>query len=199
MFCVPGREMNPLCEPWRGDDEVMAGNGYAVIRVYRGGWLDRDFSAATGEVLERIGKIPWSRFVKLRDEDWHPLADLMGCIWFRGALGFWMDGKPRPAATPIWRVGDVLVRLTALQMVARLPRCEVAWTGGDPDSPLWFRFSGGRGAIARDRNLHASSYSILQARVDDLTGELVKPGRRPETKLRLVQPGVNWPPVDLTE
>jgi len=198
-FCVPGRVMNPLCHPWRGDGEVIAGNGYAVIRVQRGRWLDRDFPAVTAEVMERIGKIPWSRFVKLRDEDWHPLGNLMGCIWFRGELGFWQDTKPRPAPTPIWRVGDVLVRLSALQMIAKLPRVEVAWTGGDPASPLWFRFSGGRGAIAFDKTLRVGSYAILQPRMDDLSGELVKPGYRSETKLRLVQPGTNWPPVDLTE
>jgi hypothetical protein len=189
-------------EDWHGlrhivrhGDEVLAGNGYVAIRCERGRWLDADFREAPGQFLERFGKLPWHAFPR-GCELWRPLADVASVLNERAAHGLWLRGRLAPS--PVWRVGGVLVRLSMLQLVARLPRAEVNWTD-HPESPLWFRFSGGHGLIARDARLTLESRAIFQPREDVLSGGLEKRKAAPGT-LRLQHgPGWNWPPVDKTE
>ena len=96
------------------------------------------------------------------------------------------------------------VRLSVLMAAAKLPRVEMAWDD-DRESPIFLRFSGGRGIIAHDRNLSGTvpARSLHQGTRDALrpgaamsrpirsTGNLAKPPP-PEPMLD------DWPPADFS-
>ncbi len=189
-FCHPAAVL-PFARPVRVESEIVAGNGYVMVRCHRGRWLDSEFPPASPELLARLGRIPWARYQLIPDFSWRDLAEVRGLIDRRGNLGFWKSGTARVNPSPVWRVGSVMVRLSLLQLIARLPRVAVAWTG-DADSPLWFRFAGGRGAIAHDRRLTLASFEIFQPVRDVLTGLEVRRDTRAKPSFSL--PG--WPPVD---
>jgi hypothetical protein len=208
-YPIPAEALQEFCHPaeWhafhlarRFDREILAGNGYLAIRCQRGRWIDSEFPAASAEFLSRWGKLPWSRWEVLAQGDhWRRLEDASGRIFAKSAIGFWLGTVPAPS--PVWVVGDARrVRLSALQLIARLPRCEVFTGPVDADSPLWFRFSGGRGAVAMDKRLEGCGVSgrLFQPVVDQLSGEL-KYCRPSRPALRLVNPASNWPPADLSE
>lgn len=193
-FCHPGA-WHVFAAPARGDSEIMACNGYLALRAHRGAWLDREIPAASADFMERFGKIPWGRYVKIRDEAWRPLGELRAKLEFHGRIEPWLKGRPAPS--PVWRVDEFRVRLAWLQLIARLPRCEVATGQATDDCPLFFRFSGGRGAILPDSRMGTPAFTIFEAGKDIFTGE--RQERRQGPGMRLEQPGVNWPPVDLTD
>lgn len=191
-FCNPALG-HVLSKPVRDAAEIIAGNGFVVLRAHRGRWLDSDFPRASAAFLERINKIPWGRFESLSDDRWRDLCGVRQMIDRRGSIGFWQDGTAKVSPSPVWRVGSVYVRLSLLQLIARLPRVAVAWTE-DLDSPLWFRFTGGRGAVAHDRRLTLSSFSIFQPLVDPM-GRIVSPEKAPAPTWGFK----NWPPQDQSE
>lgn len=194
MFCHPA-DASGLSRAMRYDREILAANGYVAIRVERGGWLDREFPAASAEFLGRIGKLPWAAFPR-ECKKWQSLDMLAGKMGLRGGIGLWLNGRLAP--TPIWLVGAVKVRLSILQLVARLPRAEVNWTDSRT-SPLWFRFSGGMGAIAADPALwepgKGVAFRVWEDQADPLGGGLMA-RRTGQGTVRLSQPGVNWPPAE---
>ena len=108
-------------------------------------------------------------------------------MWQRGKNGW------RFAEGAKVRVGgSVVVALSALQWVARLPRCEV-WTGlADADQPLAVRFTGGVGMIAPDAG-NLVAFSIFEPMRHDDGSRMARSGPRPGFAL----PG--WPPVDMTD
>lgn len=188
-------------EDWHGlhharrhADEVLAGNGYVAIRVRKGMWLESDHEAASAEFLARWGKLPWKRFDGHQDE-WRAFDSATGRLFAKGQIGFWLRDKPAP--TPIWLVNETLyVRLSLLQLVARLPRCECYTGPQSRGEPLFFRFSGGIGMIAPDARLTHASAELFGAERDLWTGE--RHQRRPqfqgvESHLK------NWPPADTSE
>jgi hypothetical protein len=193
-FCHPA-DWHVFANPARGDSEILACNGYLALRAHRGAWLDREIPAAGKDFMERFLKIPWGRYVKIRDDAWRPLSDMRSKLEFHGRIDPWLRGRPAPS--PVWLVDEFRVRLTWLQLIARLPRCEVA-TGQATDAcPVFFRFSGGRGAILPDARMGAPSYTIFKAAEDIFTGE--RQERRQGPIMRLTQPGVNWPPPECTD
>lgn len=185
-----------LSRPMRHHGEMIAANGYVALRAHRGAWLEREHPEATPEFMARINALPWDRYQKLLDDDWRPLAEARGHLYRRGRMGVLRDGTARMAPSPVWLVGHVLVRLTLLQLIDRLPRCEV-WTGnGGPGQPLWFRFTGGRGAVAADARLRESSFSIFQPVFNEWTGTFQKSRPASQPSVRLTMPGNPWPPPE---
>lgn len=180
----------------RHDGEVLAGNGYVAIRVRRGMWLDSDHQAASAEFLGRWGKLPWKRFAEIvTREDWRAFDSATLRLFSKGQIGFWLKDKPAP--TPIWRVNEtLLVRLSLLQLVSRLPRCE-CYTGPQSGGEhLYFRFAGGEGIIAADARLTISSGELFGAEKDLWTGSRLPQRGRPigvESHLK------DWPPVDTSD
>lgn len=178
----------------RHEDEVLAGNGYVAIRVRKGMWLESDHESASAEFLGRWGKLPWSRFDKLQDE-WRGFDSVTLKLFAKGQIGFWLRDTPAP--TPIWRVNEtLLVRLSLLQLVSRLPRCECFTGPQSVGENLYFRFSGGIGIIPPDRRLTLASGEIFPAARDMWSGERYQ--RRPqfqgvESHLK------DWPPVDTSD
>lgn len=179
----------------RHGGEVLAGNGYVALRARKGNWLDEDFPVASAEFLGRFGKLPWARFEKLQDA-WEALDRQRGRIFESARIGQWLDGKVAPA--PVWEVnGKIRVRLSHLQVVAMLPRAEVYVGHADRTDPLFVRFTGGLAMIAPDRRLERHTGMLFAPRRCCLTQEVMERETRPRP--RLVQPGVNWPPADMTE
>ena len=192
-FCHPA-DWSAFHKPRRVAGEVLVGNGYVALRVSKGAFLDTDYAPATAEFLSRFGKLPWLRAEKLATADgWRGLDGWHAALGHRGSMGMWLGDKLCPS--PVWRVGTALVRLSVLQVVARLPRAEVFFEA-DPGKPLFVRFSGGTGIVAADPRLTLANFEIWQPRADPLTGELrhcrpSSPGPRPPLR--------NWPPADMTE
>lgn len=185
-----------LSRPMRHEGEIIAANGYVALRAYRGRWLDSDFPPASPEYMARINALPWERYQKLAADEWRTLTDARAHLYRRGRMGLLRAGTARLAPSPVWLVGHVLVRLTLLQLIDRLPRCEV-WTGnGGPGQPLWFRFTGGRGAIAADARLRESSFSIFQPVFNEWTGAFEKSRPADHGRVRLTMPGNQWPPPE---
>lgn len=196
-FCHPA-ETSGLSVPMRMGNEIVAANGYMAIRCRRGAWIDAEFPEAWTDFSARVEKLPWARFETITKSDaWDALDLLRGALGRHGPLAVWNGGKIH--ACPIWRVRDALVRLSMLQLVARLPRAEV-FTGppANADDGMFFRFSGGIGIVARDARLTHGTYEVFQPRADVLNaGTMMERSRMPAPTFAL--PGNPWPPVDMTE
>lgn len=188
-------EWHGLHHARRHGAEVLAGNGYVALRVRKGMWLAADHEAAGAEFLGRIGKLPWTRFDSLND-DWRAMDSAGGRLFAPGQIDFWLRDKPAP--TPVWRVNDtLLVRVSLLQLIARLPRCE-CYTGRQSHGEhLFFRFSGGVGIIAADARLTMASGELFGAARDLWSGERLERRKGPRPSFSL--PGKPWPPEDLSE
>lgn len=176
--------------------EVLAGNGYVALRATKGAWLDSDHQPATAEYLGRFSKLPWARWGQLVD-DWRPLDAHRGRIFERAQHGLWLDGRLAPS--PVWAVNEIRVRLSLLQVVARLPRAEVYCGSWNADDPLWFRFSGGIGLIARDARLTMHSFEIYGPARDSWNGERLRPQKQAAVRFRGAGSMANWPPAEPTE
>jgi hypothetical protein len=155
-FCHPD-ERSGLDRPYWHDGEAVAVNGFVVVRANRGLWTEADFEAMPAGVVERLGKLPWGsmKWAVADDLQWRPLADAN--LFRFGGIEPWLKGKVAP--TRVVRVNEIhLVRLSFLQLVARLPRCEVYL--GVTDT-LLFRFSGGMGMLVKDPKLTEAGFSVF--------------------------------------
>lgn len=185
-------EWHDLGRVYRQHGEMLAGNCYVALRAHRGAWLEQEFDGAPGSFLARFDKLPWNRWPAGKDHEWRMLREQAAALGERGTIGLWLKGKLAPS--PVWMVNEVRVRLSLLQLVARLPRAEVFTGRQDAGDPLWIRFSGGRAAIAADKRLTLHSWEIFPPCRDGWTGDRVTAPTGP--KPRFTQPGVNWPPAD---
>jgi hypothetical protein len=192
-FCHPAPG-HVLAAPAHYDGQALAGNGYMALRVDRGLWTARDFEEAPAGFLTRFLALPWRDVSGLPAGEWRALDDVRGNLYRYAPIRPWTD-KHRCAPTPVWRVGrSFLARLSHLQMLARLPRCEVYAGPADREEPLRFRFAGGHGMLARDKRLEESSGAIFAPRYDVLGGErMARETRRPQG---LGDKFKNWPPPE---
>jgi hypothetical protein len=125
---------------------------------------------------------------------WRPLEEAN--LFRFGAIGPWLKGRVAP--TRVVRVNDShLVRLSFLQLVARLPRCEV-YLG--TTETLLFRFSGGVGMMMKDDRLTEAGFSIFTparhedgTRVGRVAARQLAAGETPQGKFK------GWPPVEEIE
>jgi len=126
------------------DDCACACNGWVAIKAHRGLWTPHDFEPPTPEFVLNFASTPLDLFPAAAT--FYPLDFFRGAI-FRRALISPFTSKGHLSATPAFRVGRVVVHLSMLQLVARLPRCEFtqADTGANA---LFFRCSGALGCIA---------------------------------------------------
>lgn len=202
LFCHP-HSRHQLSRPMRMDGDVVAANGYVAIRCNRGAWIDSEFPEAGADFRARIGKIPW-HLMEARKDDWRALDNVRGTLFRYAAIGLWKeDPRERGRLTPspvVWVGGGILVRLSMLQLIARLPRCEIYIGPCISTDPLWCRFSGGRGVIARDAKLAGgSSFRLFEPRRDCLTGERIttrKIDPKASGKSAPAEPTLeDWPPA----
>jgi hypothetical protein len=209
-FCHPSPR-HPFHKPVLSDGDVLAANGYVALRAHRGRWLDSDFDGPTPAQTLRLDRLAWSAFDTLRSNCWDATDDQKGMIFRSGPIGFWAvdedssaTGKPSP--TPIWKVGSAApVRLSLLQLIARLPRCEVFTGPQAPNQPLYFRCTGARGIIAVDARLELTSCHLFAHLSYDAMSDRVVTRPRTntlrETMTRCMREGGVKPPVieDLSE
>ena len=157
-------EAHDLGRPYWHQGEAVAVSGYVAVRAARGLWVKSDFEEMPAGLVERLERLPWGVFARaIKDEaQWRVLAEAN--LFRFGAIGAWLKGRPAP--TRVVRVNDThLVRLSFLQLVARLPRCEV-YLG--PTEVLIFRFSGGIGMMMKDERLKEAGFSVFSpARHED--------------------------------
>jgi hypothetical protein len=160
------------------DSAVLAGNGYLAIRVSRGLWMDSDFSPAPPGFFARLEKLPWGRHGDLPAGDWRAMHDVRPSLFRKPPISPWLGARVAPS--PVCCVAERhRIRLHHLQLISRLPRCEI-WCGdATVMEPLFFRFSSGAGIIAWDKSLHDPknnirvAVSIFNPRRCPITGQRV--------------------------
>jgi hypothetical protein len=142
VFCHP-HEGHAMSRTHMVDGDLVAANGHLAVRASRGLWLDADFEPAPADFLQRVAGLPWGSAPDHSSEAWRPLDDARGDIYRSATIGLY-NNKGRISPSPVWMVaGQHPIRLSFLQQIARLPRCEV-YTGALHNSqPAWFRFNGG--------------------------------------------------------
>lgn len=188
-FCHPA-PASILSRPVSHGGETLVGNGHLALRIRKGQWMDSEHAAASAAYLERFERLPWD-FAPTALE-WHCLDDVRGTLFRGAAIGFWFNGEPAPCPV-VWVAETIRVRLSLLQLIARLPRAEICARLGE----LLIRFSGGIGIApaARALNDRQIAFSIFAPERCPMDGHVM--GKHVE--VRLTQPGVNWPPVDMTD
>jgi hypothetical protein len=199
LFCHPSAA-SPFHLPHFLDGDLTAGNHHIAIRARRGRWMECDFSPPPDGFKERLGNLPWHRFPDDGPE-WRPLDDIRGLLYAHAPINPWKaDFTPSPS--PVWRIGHHhRVRLSHLQLLARLPRCMVyAGPSMRPD-PLFIRFNAGTAIMPPNGKLTTHSREIFAPAYDCLTKERRDrsnpTGRSPWVKpLPPEQPVDNWPPLE---
>jgi hypothetical protein len=198
---------HPFAAPLRHAGAILAANGYLALRATRGGWLDDDYAEASPEAAARLARLPWARLEHLcQQPEWRRLSELGSELAARGALRLWAaDGGLAPS--PVWAVADAgRIRLSVLQLIARLPRAEL-WTGGGGVlEPVFFRFSGGAGIVPLEERLSRPGLRPARrifAPERDALGTIVRAPRPTEAQARAYTgPRTllpNWPPAEPEE
>lgn len=186
------------------DGDLTAGNGYIAIRAHRGLWAENDFPPASYDFRERLGNLPWHSIPPATSPEWRSLDDIRGDIYARAIIHPWTN-KHRPTPSPVWRIGTHhRIRLSHLQLLARLPRAQVYAGTALREEPLYIRFNGGIALMPPNRRLETQSREIFPAQFDRLQGyrkertaplpwtEQNKPDHR-QSHLK------DWPPIDTSE
>jgi hypothetical protein len=159
LFCHP-TDPDFMAPMWK-DAQALVGCGWIALRVDRGYWDASDFEPASAAFLARFETLPWSRFTGIPDE-WQRLDDIRGRLYRHAPVYPW-TAKGKCAPSRVWRVGETFLgRLSHLQLIARLPRCEVHLGVMGREAPLLFRFNGGLGMLAADKNLTEAGFSVFQ-------------------------------------
>lgn len=167
-FCHPDPS-HPLGQVYYEDTHAICGNGYLALRSHRGLWLHTDFEYLPPEVDERFSKVPWGKMSLLAADEWRELHDVKHHLVRHAAINPWCIPNPqhptlryRLTPSPIWRVGYAApVRLSLLQLIARLPKCEVFVGDLLAGSPTFFRYAGGQGAVMPDPKLDLHSFRLF--------------------------------------
>src|SRR5690606_5057900 len=122
-----------------------------------------DFPKPRPGFVGKFMELPWSRFAGLPDE-WRAMDDIRGNLYRYAPIYPWTK-EGRCAPSPVWRVNaSFLARLSHLQLIARLPRCEVHLGVMAPDAPLLFRCTAGMGMLMADPKLTLDSFAIFEPR-----------------------------------
>lgn len=149
-FCHPRLAVFRQAVRHPADGLIYAASGFVACRFRTGRWFAEEFPPAPEEFIERVGALPWGLFesdpARLVPPEWRTLDDKRGTLYRDPPRDLWLaDGKMN-RDTPVLTCGGPLVPLALLQLLGRLPRCEVRMTSG-PRSPLLFRFNGGEGMV----------------------------------------------------
>lgn len=192
-FCHPS-PASPFHEPRQQGRETIVANGHLALRITKGNWFDSDIPPAEDapEFLERIGKLDFA--APFTSPHWQPLEDVAPRLFAHGSISLWLNGKRAPSPV-VFVAGRFRARLAVLQLVSRLPRAEIHTGPADPSKPLWFRFSGGSGLIARDRNLDTCgpAFAIFEPERCLYTDARLERRQRFQG---LEMPGNPWPPPE---
>lgn len=148
-FCHPVEGHGYHVPAWGRDARLYACNGHVAVRFFN---FPADMAPGPQTVVDRLQRLSWHDG---RHEDrtaWRKTDDCTLDLFRDGLFEPWEvdeeTGRVRYAVDPPARVNHgLLVPLVALQLVSRLPACEI-YTAGGRYKPLAFRFRGGEGIIA---------------------------------------------------
>lgn len=195
-FCHPS-PASPLHLAHFHDGELTAGNGHIAIRAARGRWMASDFTPPPPEFTKRLASLPWHRFPAPSPE-WRALDDIRGAIYAHAAIAPWTGSRHSPTPCPVWRIGGHhRIRLSHLQLLARLPRAEIyAGTAREPD-PIFIRYNGGTAILPHNHALNSHSRDIFAPQYHPLDGYRIErsANARPSFSNHLK----NWPPPTPTD
>lgn len=200
LFCHPDPSTG-LSKPHFIDGDLHAGNGHIAIRARRGLWMESDFEAPHPDFTARLGDLPWHSCPDLKDPEWRSLDEIRPQIYDRGVVALWNDqGKRQPS--PVWRIGERQhIRLSHLQLIARLPGAKVYAGELIRLQPIYITFNGGTvilpydTAITKDWSfdIFKPSYHILDGTRNKRTNTVAPcfvPPPKPEPEID------GWPPAE---
>lgn len=146
-FCHPWPEHRYHLPAWGRDGKLYAGNCWVAVRFF-------NFTAAQGpgtmEVVDALRKLPWHNVRHESAAAWRALDDVGGDLFREGLLNPWrVDLSGFRWDPPVCVSDSVLVPAAALQMIYRLPRCEIYTRLDRGCRFVPFRFNGGEGLVAR--------------------------------------------------
>lgn len=192
-FCHP-HPRHLFARPAYYEGQALASNGYMGLRVNRGLWLEEDFESPPEGFLTRFLGKPWPDLKEWPASDFRALAEVRGMLFKHGPRALWVRNVP--SHSPVVRIGPgFLARLNHLQLVSRLPNCEVI-VPATAEHPLVFRFSGGVGMMVADPRLKEASFSIFQTQRCPIDGGTVPRNTGP---LVLKKPDPYWKSFEKTD
>lgn len=174
------------------DGALCAGNGHIAIRATSGRWMASDFTPAPSEFLQRFSRLPWGA-IHGDSPEWRAMDDVRATIYRYAPIGIWTE-KGKRSPSPVVEIGKHhLIRLSHLQLIARLPRCEVYAGPVTRHDPLFFRYNGGTVIVPIDRGLTFGTFGIFAPSLDMFTQERID---RSEAR-PLIHGGhlKGWPPA----
>lgn len=157
-FCHPCPR-SVLARPHLLDGWLTAGNHHIAIRAFTGRWASSDFLPAPREFVTRLSTLPWHA-LPLSQGPWLELANLRRLIYASPPIPLWTQ-KHRHAPSPVWQIAGHLVRLSHLQLLARLPCARIYLGPATPDAPLFFRYNNGCGIMPPNPKLHTPTHHLL--------------------------------------
>jgi len=203
LFCHPSPDSG-LDRPHYLDGDLHAGNGFIAIRARRGLWMESDFDKAPYEFMERLSNLPWNGFPDSKSPEWRSLDDIRGTIYKYATVSLWNDqGKRQPS--PIWRIGGAqYIRLSHLQLIARLPGAKVYAGPLTKTSPIYITYNGGTVLLPLEMGIcKGASFDIFAPTFDrfDNTRQKLHTGPRPSfVPPPAPEPAIeDWPPIDTSE
>jgi hypothetical protein len=171
LFCHPAEE-HQYASPHMIEGNLCAGNGHIAIRATSGRWMESDFTAPSPDFAQRIGSLPWAA-IPGDSPEWRSMDEIRGTIYRFAPISIWTE-KGKRSPSPIVSIGGHhLIRLSHLQLIARLPRCEAYAGATTRHAPLFFRYNGGTVIVPTDKALTTASFGIFHPRTHALTGERV--------------------------
>lgn len=158
--------------PFLWQDGLAACNGHMLILASRGLWLEKEHPEPAGEALERLQKIHIPDYTAPPADSWVSLGDHSYDILRKPSpKPIWSDNH-KLRYSPLWLIaGEFLARLSFLQIIARLPRAEICLHLIRAQSPLPFRYTGGRGLLAPvpyTKGHHIPDYRFLNPKSQTL-------------------------------
>jgi len=122
-------------------------------------------------VWDWLSNLPWHSFPEATSPEWRPLDDIRGLIYKYATIALWNDqGKRQPS--PIWRIGGAqYIRLSHLQLIARLPGAKVYAGELIRLQPIYITFNGGTVILPYDQAITRDwSYDIFKPSYHILDG-----------------------------
>jgi len=183
--------------------QALATNGYIAIRADRGLWMESDFVPAPDGFLTRFLGLPWGDVSAVPAAEWRAMDEVRAHLFKFGPRELWKNN--RAADSPVVRVGpQFLARLSHLQLLARLPRCEVVSPSGRATAMV-FRFAGGQGILGASKKFveqeTEAAFTIFKERYCPVDGTLLKRSPQPNFSLRPPPPEEppfpDWPPAEV--
>jgi hypothetical protein len=200
LFCHPDPSTG-LDKPHFVDGDLCAGNGFIAIRARRGLWLESDFEKPDPSFLNRLGNLPWHLTPDPQDPEWRSLDDIRGQIYRNAPIALWNDqGRRHPS--PIWRVAQSqFIRLSHLQLIARLPGAKIYAGDLIRLQPIYITFVGGTVILPYDQaipqdwsfDIFKPTYHLIDGTRDKRTNRVAPcfvPPPKPEPAID------GWPPAE---